>query len=346
MLTSKQVKEIREHLEKAQNPVFFFDNDQDGLCSFLLLRRFIERGKGVAVRSFPEMDKNYFRKVNELEADYIFILDKPVVNKSFFDEAHKYNIPVVMIDHHETQCIIPEFVNYFNPFVDGKNQEAVAGFCYQITQKKKDLWIAIVGCVSDYFIPDFYSEFKKQYPDLSLNSDKPFDIFYGSGIGKVGQIFGAGLKDTTTKVVKMLKFLIKVKSPYEILDEENKKYSFYKRFELIDKKIQKFIKKAIEENKNSEIVFFKYGGDMSISRELAETLRYKFPNKTVVVGYESQGKINISIRGEKIKNKILKVLEGFENATGGGHENAIGVSIQTKDWDRFVEEVGRVLKSH
>lgn len=32
MLTEKQISEIREHLEKAQNPLFFFDND-DGLCS-------------------------------------------------------------------------------------------------------------------------------------------------------------------------------------------------------------------------------------------------------------------------------------------------------------------------
>ena len=49
MLSEKQVKEIREHLEKAQNPLFFFDNDQDGLCSFLLLQRYIGRGKGIAI---------------------------------------------------------------------------------------------------------------------------------------------------------------------------------------------------------------------------------------------------------------------------------------------------------
>jgi single-stranded DNA-specific DHH superfamily exonuclease len=39
MLNDKQIDEIREHLEKAQNPLFFFDNDDDGLCSFLLLQR-------------------------------------------------------------------------------------------------------------------------------------------------------------------------------------------------------------------------------------------------------------------------------------------------------------------
>ena len=30
--TEKQIKEIRDHLDRAQNPVFFFDNDPDGLC--------------------------------------------------------------------------------------------------------------------------------------------------------------------------------------------------------------------------------------------------------------------------------------------------------------------------
>lgn len=62
MLTTKQVNEIIEHLEKAQNPIFFYDNDADGLCSFLLLNRFLQRGKGVAVKSYPSMDVSYFKK--------------------------------------------------------------------------------------------------------------------------------------------------------------------------------------------------------------------------------------------------------------------------------------------
>ncbi len=65
MLTEKQVLEIKEHLEKAHTPVFFFDTDQDGLCSFLLLQRFIERGKGVPIRSFPGLNAEYFRNVHE-----------------------------------------------------------------------------------------------------------------------------------------------------------------------------------------------------------------------------------------------------------------------------------------
>ena len=129
MLTKKQIKEIKEHLEKAQNPIFFFDNDPDGLCAFLLLQRFIERGKGVAVRSYPEMDARYFKKIEELNADYIFILDKPVVSQDFFEEARKVNIPIVWIDHHEVQGKVPGFVNYYNVMLNKpKTNEPVTAF--------------------------------------------------------------------------------------------------------------------------------------------------------------------------------------------------------------------------
>jgi len=77
MLTEKQISEIREHLERAQNPIFYYDNDCDGLCSFLLLRRYLDRGKGVSIRSAPDLDAQYAKKASELNSDYVFVLDKP-----------------------------------------------------------------------------------------------------------------------------------------------------------------------------------------------------------------------------------------------------------------------------
>jgi len=94
MLTKKQVKEIRGHLERAQNPLFFFDNDPDGLCSYLLLRRFIGRGKAVPVKLNP-LSVEYFRRVREFSPDYIFVLDVPEITSEFLDEVEKLNLPVV-----------------------------------------------------------------------------------------------------------------------------------------------------------------------------------------------------------------------------------------------------------
>ena len=114
MLTKKEISEIREHLLRAQSPLFYFDNDQDGLCSYLLLRRFYNKGNGVPVKTSP-LSMDYFRRIEEFYPDYIFILDKPIVSKSFFEEAEKRNIPVVWIDHHKIDfSAIPEFVNYYN----------------------------------------------------------------------------------------------------------------------------------------------------------------------------------------------------------------------------------------
>ena len=56
MLLQKQLTELRELIERAGNPAFLYDNDADGFCSQLLLRRAFGKGMSIAVRSYPELD--------------------------------------------------------------------------------------------------------------------------------------------------------------------------------------------------------------------------------------------------------------------------------------------------
>jgi len=349
MLTDKQIKEIKEHLEKAQNPIFFYDNDPDGLCSFLLLQRYIERGRGVAIRSFPELDVNYFRKIEELGADYIFILDKPLVSQSFWNEVEKVNLPVVWIDHHDVgeDNNIPDFVNYYNPvFNKIKTSEPVTALCWQIVNSKKDdLWLAVAGSISDHFFPTFYKDFKDKFPDLSIESKEPFEIFYNSEIGKIARIFSFALKDRVTNVVSMQKFLSKVKTPNDVLEETTKNYLMHLRFNQINKKYSRLVEKAVSVEKDSEkILFFQYGGDLSISSDLSNELSYRYPKKTIVVIYITGIKANISVRGKNVKEKVLKVIKSLDWATGGGHDNAIGAQIKIEDLEIFKERLEESLK--
>lgn len=363
MLTEKQSKQLKEHLSKAQNPVFFFDNDQDGLCSFLILQRYLERGKGVPVKSFPDLDSSYFRRVDELNADYIFVLDKPVVSESFWKKAHERNIPVVWVDHHDLQLQkgnegqkIPEFVNYFNPMYDenmNKKQnegEPVSVICYELTRKKQDLWLGVVGAISDKFMPDYYKDFKKTHSDLLPSMKKPsaFDVLYKSEIGKISKMMASGLKDKTTNVIAMLRFLMKVKTPYEVLEESSKNYLMRKRFNQINEKYQRLLTKALEvENvsKDNKCLFFQYGGDLSISSELSNELSYLFPKRYVVVIYvKTDIKANISGRGKGIKKYFLKVIDKLEGASGGGHEDAVGAQIRVDDIETFKADLCCLLK--
>jgi single-stranded DNA-specific DHH superfamily exonuclease len=323
------------------------------------LQKYIGRGKGIAIKSFPEMNAEYFRKVSELNADYIFILDKPIVSKEFFDEAKNFNIPIVWIDHHDVQVNIPDFVHYYNTTLNkSKKNEPVTYLCYKITNKKEDLWLAVAGCISDRFVPDFYSDFEKLYPNLSIKSKDAFDIFYKSQIGNIVKMFCFSLKDRTSNVVKLIKFLIAVKSPYEILEETGKNHEMHLRYKQINKKYQKLIEKAKSiatrnpaeyngdtRNCSSEnkLLFFQYAGDLSISADLSNELSYLFPQKIIVVVYITGIKANISVRGKKIKNIILKSIEGLENATAGGHEDAVGAQVRVEDLEKFRENIEKFL---
>jgi single-stranded DNA-specific DHH superfamily exonuclease len=341
MLTKKQVLDIKEHLNNAQNPLFLFDNDQDGLCSFILLRKFIGRGKGFPIKG-NDLSKEYFRKVQEFDSDYIFVLDKPRISQEFFDEVKKFNIPLVWIDHHEQNMVVPDFVYYYNPLYNKKkSNEPVTALCYQISKRKEDLWLGVVGSIADNFIPRFYNSFKKEYPELSLSSDKAgaFDIFYASEIGRIARIFGFGIKDKVTNVINMTKLIINSKGPYDILQENKENKLMHKRFFDIEKKYSAIMNKAKKKVDDSNVLFFEYSGDMSISSEIANGLKYLFPNKIVIVAYTKGAKINVSARGLKIRDKIVKIISELDNATGGGHENAVGAQIDKDDLEKFKKKV-------
>jgi single-stranded DNA-specific DHH superfamily exonuclease len=340
MLSNEQLSEIKEWLEKAQNPVFFFDNDTDGLVSFLLLQRFLGRGKGVAIKSFPHLDKGYARRVDELKPDVIFILDKPLVDKAFFDEAKTKNIPIVWIDHHPLQET--EGVYYYNPLAgEHISSEPISYWCYKVT--RKDMWLAMIGCIADWFVPDFIEEFRKKYPDLIGNRKDASEILYETELGKLVNIFGFALKDSTTNVVNMLRTLEKAKDPYEILSEEPKYEHIIGRYNQLNKKFEKIFEKADETAKNSKkLVFFQYAGETKFSAELANKLIYKYPDKIIAVAGIQSERTSISLRGKRVRIYVEKALEEVEGR-GGGHENASAATVKTEDLKKFIAAIEKQL---
>ena len=334
------MKEIREHLERAQNPVFYYDNDADGLCSYVILRRFLGRGKGVAVRSFPDLDAGYARKARELNADYIFVLDKPVLSKEFVEEIESLGLPIVWIDHHDLE--IEEFekeaknLYVYNPARNrgkDKSEEPVTYLCYKITDRKEDVWLAVIGCIADHHLPEFASTFKVHYSDFWGDVKEPFDAYYETEIGRIAQALNFGLKDSVTHVVQLQNFLISCKGPGDVLMEVYSNFSFRRKYSDVKKKYMTLLEKAkrIVEDK---IVFFEYGGELSISADLSNQLSHLYPGKYIVVAYKSGAASNLSMRGKNVRAILERVLKEVDG-TGGGHEDAVGAKIQTDDLRKF-----------
>jgi nanoRNase/pAp phosphatase (c-di-AMP/oligoRNAs hydrolase) len=82
---------------------------------------------------------------------------------------------------------------------------------------------------------------------------------------------------------------------------------------------------------------------MSVSSDLSNELSYKFPDKVIVVVYLIGAKANISSRGKNIREKILKAIEDLEDATGGGHEDAVGARIKVADLEKFKENLDALI---
>ena len=340
--------ELKDHLERAQNPLFLYDNDADGLCSYVILRRWIGRGKGVAVRSYPELDAGYARRVQELQADYVFILDKPLISQAFIDELDMLNIPCVIIDHHDVEQSFEKksknLAIYNTAKNKGKNKsfEPVTFHVYQLTQRKEDMWIAIIGCVSDHYLPSFAEEFSKNYPELWGNVKEPFDAYYGTEIGKIAQSLGFGLKDSISHVVAMQNFLISCKHPSDITTIRDS-WVYSNTYKAIKERYDRTVKEA-EKELGDRMIFFTYSGETSMSASLANHLCYKHPDKVIVVAYMKGEISNLSLRGKKVRVLLEKVLKKFPGASGGGHEDAVGARIKTNELARLREKIEEELK--
>ena len=342
MIEKNKLNEIREHLENSQNPLFFFDNDVDGLCSFLILRRAIERGKGVAIKSFPDLNKQYLRKVNELNPDYVFILDKPRVSEEFIEGVCKKNLPLIWIDHHDVEIDerLLKKISYYNSC---PSSEPTSYIAQKIFNRKEDIWLAMIGCIADVYIPEFSKDFAEKYPELLPTTNlSAFDILYTTELGKIIRIIDFGMKDTTTNLLNLIRILIKSTSPYDILEENPKTRHLHYQYNKINRIYKKLITKAESQaNPEDKFIIFTYGGNMSISSEIANALFYKNQDKLIVVCYKNQryGKVNVSIRGKNAKKITEKIVSKISGASGGGHEEATGAVIPEEKFEEFKKEL-------
>ena len=336
MLTNKQTEQIKDELDNCQNPIFFFDDDPDGLCAFLLLYRYKKEGHGFVVKTHPKLDVRSAPKIEQYDADKVFVLDVANLEQDFIDAS---KAPVIWIDHHGP--FERTGMRYFNPRINDKNVNIPTTYmCYKVVQQ--DLWIAMVGCIADYYMPDFLNEFKKKYPDL-LNGKKTVgDIYFSSKLGTLIKIFSFCLKGKTSEVVKNMKILTRIESPYEILNQETAKGKFiFKRYEKINKLYDSLLEDAVKAAGKEKMLVFTYSEDkMSFTGDLANELLHKFPDKIIIVGRKKDDDVRMSLRSRNILippilEKSLAGLEGY----GGGHEYACGANIKETDFKEFVKRI-------
>lgn len=193
----------------------------------------------------------------------------------------------------------------------------------------------MMGCIADHHFPDFTDTFVEHYPDFwKANATAPFEVLYESEIGRLARSLSFGLKDSITHVVQLQNYLIACSGPSDMLATLDSSKPFAKKYRDLLTKYSALITKA-KAQADENLIFFVYGGDMSISADIANELCHRYPDHIVVVAYKVGGISNISMRGKNVKDILDKLLPKFEHASGGGHPDAVGLRMQADDLERF-----------
>ena len=349
ILPKKQLAELLEALKTSKKPLFFYDSDPDGLCSFLLLYRYIRQlgheSKGILVKSVSYLDKNWVRQAETFQPDAVFILDMPCVEQNFIDGVHSSvgKIPIYWIDHHTP--LVRTNVNYYNPRIAKKSAYIpTTRIAYEILKKEsKDMWIAAVGCVADWYVLDFKRTFVKQYPNLfSLNVKTEEVAMFDTVLGTLARIYSFILKGKNNHVLKCVRALAEVQSPDEILQQSSKHGRLvYQYYEKVNVRYQALIAQAVQTQPQDGFFVFVYEEDQwSFSSDLSNELAHRFPDYVTLVCRRKNDEYKCSLRSRTnpISTALQKALVGVRGR-GGGHEYACGAVINADEFERFIENL-------
>ncbi|MCC7574438.1 hypothetical protein KO361_02510 [Candidatus Woesearchaeota archaeon] len=336
MITEQEIQEIRTKLKESAKPLFFFDDDADGVTSFVMMYKLAGDGKGVCVKGKPTLEAEYIRKVEEYSPDRVFILDKPIVEQEFLDQVTQ---EVIWLDHHPVQD--NKNVKYYNP--RKKNDEdnrPTSYWAYQVCKELPEaLWLAGIGVVGDWSLA-LKEELNKEYPDLlPENITSAPEALFKTKLGELVKIIDFNLKGTTTQVMQSIKILTRIESPYEILEQSSPKGKYlYKKYAAIKEKYDS-LKKGVEVTEEP-IIFFKYTDNkLAISSMLSNELLFENPDKIIIVAREKSNELMLSIRSTNINvSEILKESLTGTNGYGGGHDNACGACINKDGFETFMED--------
>ncbi|MFP4118942.1 MAG: DHHA1 domain-containing protein [Candidatus Woesearchaeota archaeon] len=335
MTEEQDIKLIRQKLEQCARPIFLFDDDPDGLASFLILYRMVRAGKGLPLKG-SVIDERMVEKVNNYFPDLVVILDKAEVSQEFID---KIRSEVVWVDHHEVKK--RKGVTYLNPRKeDAERNIATSHYAHKLSGK--DLWQTVVGIVSDWQLPEkeILDRFRKEYPGyLPADVDNPAKALFETKVGELARIFSFNLKGKTTDVLSSMKILTRIDNPNDLFEKKNAQARLVmKRYEKHLAEYQK-IKESVDVNAEDPLLLFTYTDDRnSYTTDLSNELLYEQPEKLILIARQSNGSYKCSLRSnalpvDKILSRVLEEVEG----TGGGHEHACGAVIPSENFSDFVE---------
>ncbi len=343
MIPQGQIAELRALLEGSERPLFLFDDDPDGMTSFVQLYRFLGRGVGIIVKASPVLSEMYLRKVREHNPDAVFVLDKPQISHEFVRHCP---VPIVWLDHHPPEDI-PAGVRYFNPRVkDPEDGTPTSYWAYKVAGQH--LWLAMTGVVGDWQLTELAGEFAKKEPELlPPELARPEDALYRSPLGEFARMLSFVVKGSVSEAMNCVKILTRIESPWEVLRQSTPRGRYlYRKQQRVRKEYDYLLAQAEKGLSEERLLTYLYTEqNTSFTSELSNELVYRHPDKIVLICRSRGDEMKCSLRAASldVHGLVKESLAGLDGY-GGGHEHACGACVKQHHWEAFLDRVKEMLK--
>ncbi|MDO8556797.1 MAG: DHHA1 domain-containing protein [Nanoarchaeota archaeon] len=343
-IPEKLYTQIREAIEGAARPLIFFDDDPDGLSSYLILKKHYGKGKGIPMRRNDENIQEYVQNVEAYGPDLVITLDKATITQDFVDQI---KVPMIIVDHHAPNQI--QGALYLNPQIyDKKDNRPTSYWSWQITKEDpKTAWIAAIGITGDYHLLDAHFLKTFAYPELYGTPKNPNEALFEQPIGTLVKIFICTLKGKTADLQRYLSYLENINDPNEILQQttpEGKK--IWQKYERIIKEYDGLLTLALKSEDDGTLFIFKCPAvETSFTSPLSNEILYRVKSKYIIIARSTNDRIMMSLRSkaEPIRPVLLKILPQLPGAYGGGHDMACGANIPASEYDHFITLIKKEL---
>lgn len=350
----EQLAAFKERVLSAKRVIVFYDDDGDGLSSYLLVYR--ARGGdngstiGVRVHASAMVPADLaLRKIEENGGDLVLILDKPYVEQTLLESCL---LPILWLDHHEpqrTQVAAAKETTYLNPRLDDdSDNRCTTHWVWHALGREQDLWIAAIGSISDWQMTDIADAFREKYPQLLGDAPDAPHALFGQPFGELAALMQFNLKGDANEVRAAIKTFGRVESLEELIERKTPRAKLlWKRYEHFKRQYDALHTAAVRAVTDDPVLFHVFKDvETSFTGELSNRLLHEYPNKIIVLARDENGDVKLSIRsvGTPVAPAVKQAL-AISGARGnaGGHANACGGKINSEDFPAFYEEFRRQM---
>ena len=159
----KKAIDFLNKIEKNDEVVIIYNNDADGICSCVLIDKFLMEKTGKKSFSISQpmpMDKNLIQRIQTTLPTKIIFLDLAVDQQQTILKKLGSICDILIVDHHQfIKDMSSNSVVHYNPRFDKPRiYQSTSYLIYKICSKLMDmsdsLWISVIGMIADYNLKD------------------------------------------------------------------------------------------------------------------------------------------------------------------------------------------------